>query len=61
MNPYQVVEKFVAVLNEDIAAKKEHITSGNFPDLAAYKFECGILRGMCIALDELKKHAAQME
>lgn len=61
MSPYEAAQRYIKELEASIAAKRDNIVSGNFARFEDYKFECGVLRGMCIALDEFKQHAAHME
>lgn len=61
MTPYEAIEKLVSHLEIEIQGRKDAISNNAVASWEEYKHLCGVVRGMSLALDEIKRHASQME
>lgn len=61
MDPFICLQRSITEIETLLSTRKDGLISGNMKTFDEYRYQCGLIHGLELALEELKNQAVHME
>lgn len=61
MDPFVCLQRSITEIEALLNTRKGGLTTGNIKTFDDYRYQCGLIHGLELALEELKNQAVHME